>query len=102
MTQISPQDNDEKKNQVQDYFSRTAENYVTSPTHRTGSDLQRLVELGEGNAEQQVVDIAAGGGHTALTASPHVAHIVVSDLTPRMLEQARAFLLSQNVTNAEF
>jgi ubiquinone/menaquinone biosynthesis C-methylase UbiE len=49
-----------------------------------------------------VLDIATGGGHTGLTVSPHVAHIVVSDLTPRMLEQARAFLLSQNVTNAEF
>lgn len=102
MAQTSPQDNDEKKVRVQDYFSRTAENYVTSPTHRTGSDLQRLVELGEWEADQQALDIATGGGHTALAVAPHVAHIVVSDLTPRMLEKARAFLLSQNVTNAEF
>ncbi len=98
----SPQDSDEKKARVQDYFSRTAENYVTSASHRTGSDLQRLIELGEWDALQQALDIATGGGHTALTVAPHVAHIVVSDLTPRMLEQARAFLLSQNVTNAEF
>jgi len=102
MTHTSPQDSDEKKARVQDYFSRTAENYVTSASHRTGSDLQRLVELGEWDAQQQALDIATGGGHTALTIAPYVAHIVVSDLTPRMLEQARAFLLSQNVTNAEF
>ncbi|GHO95086.1 methyltransferase [Reticulibacter mediterranei] len=102
MTQTSPQDSDEKKARVQDYFSRTAENYVTSTTHRTGSDLQRLVDLGEWDAQQQALDIATGGGHTALAVAPHVAHIVVSDLTPRMLEKARAFLLSQNVTNAEF
>jgi ubiquinone/menaquinone biosynthesis C-methylase UbiE len=102
MTQIPPQDSDETKARVQDYFSRTAENYVTSATHRTGSDLQRLVELGEWDAQQQALDIATGGGHTALAVAPHVAHIVVSDLTPRMLEKARAFLLSQNVTNAEF
>jgi ubiquinone/menaquinone biosynthesis C-methylase UbiE len=96
------QDSDEKKARVQDYFSRTAESYVTSATHRTGSDLQRLVELGEWEGNQQALDIATGGGHTALTVAPYVAHMVVSDLTPRMLEQARAFLLSQNVTNAEF
>jgi ubiquinone/menaquinone biosynthesis C-methylase UbiE len=100
MTQ--PQDSNEKKARVQDYFSRTAENYVTSASHRTGSDLQRLVELGEWDAQLQALDIATGGGHTALTVAPHVAHIVVSDLTPRMLEQARTFLLSQNVNNAEF
>jgi ubiquinone/menaquinone biosynthesis C-methylase UbiE len=96
------QDSDEKKARVRDYFSRTAENYVTSASHRTGSDLQRLVELGEWEAHQQALDIATGGGHTALAVAPHVARIVVSDLTPRMLEKARAFLLSQNVTNAEF
>jgi len=102
MTQTSPQDNDEKKAHVRDYFSRTAENYVTSVSHRTGPDLPRLIALGEWDAQQQALDIATGGGHTALAIAPHVRHVTVSDLTPRMLEQARAFLLAQNVTNAEF
>jgi len=93
---------DEKKAQVQDYFSRTAESYVASFSHRTGSDLQRLIELGEWNSEQQALDIATGGGHTALAVAPHVAQIMVTDLTPLMLEKARAFLLSQGVTNAQF
>lgn len=96
------QDNYEQKVHVQDYFSRTAENYVTSTTHRSGSDLPRLVELGEWDQQQQALDIATGGGHTALAIAPHVGHVTVSDLTPRMLETARAFLLSQNVTNADF
>lgn len=94
--------NDEKKAHVQDYFSRTAENYVASASHRTGSDLQRLIELGEWDRHQHALDIATGGGHTALAVAPYVASITVSDLTPRMLEQARIFLLAQNVTNAEF
>src|SRR6266700_6132410 len=104
MTQTSPQNNDhdEKKARVRDYFSRTAENYVTSVSHRTGSDLPRLIELGEWDTQQQALDVATGGGHTALAVAPHVGRVTVSDLTPRMLETARAFLLSQNVTNAEF
>src|SRR6266566_3670870 len=101
MTQ-TPQYGDEKKAQVQEYFARTAESYVASFSHRTGDDLQRLIELGEWNSQQLALDIATGGGHTALAVAPHVARIVVTDLTPRMLEKAREFLLAQGVTNAEF
>ncbi|MBV9706088.1 MAG: methyltransferase domain-containing protein [Chloroflexi bacterium] len=95
-------DRDEKKAQVQDYFSRTAESYVASFPHRTGSDLERLIELGEWHSQQQALDIATGGGHTALAVAPHIAQVTVTDLTPIMLEKARAFLLSQGVPNAQF
>ena len=101
MTQ-TPQHSDEKKAQVQDYFARTAESYVASFSHRTGDDLKRLIELGEWNPQQQALDIATGGGHTALAVVPHVARVVVTDLTPRMLEKASEFLLAQGVTNAGF
>ncbi|HLZ56667.1 MAG TPA: class I SAM-dependent methyltransferase [Ktedonosporobacter sp.] len=96
------QSSDEKKVQVQDYFSRTAENYVASVSHGQGSDLKRLIALGEWSADQSALDIATGGGHTALTVAPYVARITVTDLTPRMLEKASAFLLAQGVTNAQF
>lgn len=96
-------DNPERlKAQVQDQFSRTAESYVASFSHRAGSDLDRLIELGEWDSRQQALDVATGGGHTALAVAPHVAQITVTDLTPRMLEKAREFLLAQGVTNAVF
>jgi len=95
-------DSSEKKAQVQDYFARTAESYVASFSHRAGDDLKRLIELGEWNSQQQVLDIATGGGHTALAVAPHVAQITVTDLTPRMLEKACEFLLKQGVSNAQF
>jgi len=101
MTQTPPHD-DEKKAQVQDYFARTAESYVASFSHRSGADLERLIELGEWNSQQQALDVATGGGHTALAVAPHVAQVTVTDLTPRMLEKAREFLLAQGVTNAGF
>lgn len=98
----SPQSNEAKKEQVQDYFSRTATSYVTSFEHRTGDDLKRLIELGEWDAQQQALDIATGGGHTALAVAPYVAQVTVTDLTPTMLEKARAYILSQGITNAQF
>src|SRR6184192_4740678 len=102
MSQTPQQSNDDKKAQVQDYFSRTAEGYVASFSHRTGDDLKRLIELGEWNSHQQALDIATGGGHTALAVAPLVAQVTVSDLTPRMLEKARDFILAQGITNALF
>ncbi|GAC1564721.1 MAG: class I SAM-dependent methyltransferase [Ktedonobacteraceae bacterium] len=102
MTTSPQHTNDDKKASVQDYFSRTAEGYVASFSHRTGDDLQRLIQLGEWDTGQQAIDIATGGGHTALAVAPHVAQVTVTDLTPRMLEKAREFLLLQGITNAVF
>jgi ubiquinone/menaquinone biosynthesis C-methylase UbiE len=102
MTQTPQPGNNDKKAQVQDYFSRTADSYVASFSHRAGDDLQRLIELGEWNPQLQALDIATGGGHTALAVALYVAQITVTDLTPRMLEKARDYILAQGVTNAIF
>lgn len=102
MQDMSQPGNDQKKEQVQDYFARTAESYVASFAHRAGGDLQRLIELGEWDPQLQVLDIATGGGHTALAVAPYVAQVIVTDLTPRMLEKARDFILAQGITNTRF
>jgi ubiquinone/menaquinone biosynthesis C-methylase UbiE len=102
MTFNSPQGSAEKKAQVQDYFSRTAENYVAATSFRMGSDLQKLLTIGEWEPQQIALDVATGGGHTALAVAPYVGQIVVTDLTPRMLEKAREYILAQGVTNAQF
>ena len=98
----SPQQNEAQKAQVQDYFSRTAASYVTSFEHKEGNDLNRLVELGEWTPQQHALDVATGGGHTALAVAPHVAQVTVTDLTPVMLEKAQAHILAQGITNAQF
>ncbi len=102
MTQTPQPGSDEQKAKAQDYFARTAESYVASFAHRTGDDLQRLIELGEWSPQLQVLDIATGGGHTALAVAPYVDQVTVTDLTPRMLEKARDYLLAQGVSNAVF
>src|SRR2546421_6602515 len=78
----TPHDYNEQKTQVQDYFSRTAESYVSSFSHKSGDDLERLIELGEWDGRQQALDIATGGGHTALAGGPHVAPGKINELPP--------------------
>jgi ubiquinone/menaquinone biosynthesis C-methylase UbiE len=90
------------KDRVQAQFSAAAQSYVTSATHARGDDLQRLVELAQLRGDEHVLDIATGGGHTALAFAPHVRAVVASDLTPQMLAVAETFIRGQGVTNVSF
>lgn len=90
------------KDAIRRQFGSTAEGYVSSPNHRSGEDILWLVELAEPDEDDTALDIATGGGHTALAVAPHVGHVVASDLTPRMLEAARAYLEDQGIENASF
>jgi ubiquinone/menaquinone biosynthesis C-methylase UbiE len=92
----------EIKARVQAAFGASAEAYVTSERHRSGDDLAILVEWAQPVATDRALDISTGGGHTALAIAPHVHSVAVTDLTPRMLATARAFLTSQGVTNASY
>ncbi len=83
-------------------YSQFAAGYVTSQGHAKGSELDRLVAIAQPQSDWRVLDIATGGGHTALKFAPHVAHVIASDLTPKMLEKAAAFIADQGVTNVDF
>jgi ubiquinone/menaquinone biosynthesis C-methylase UbiE len=83
-------------------FSATAEQYVRSQRHAAGDDLARLVELAVLRGDERVLDIATGAGHTALAFAPHVASVIASDLTPRMLEVAAELAAERGILNVTF
>ncbi len=91
-----------KKQAAQDRFGRYAAGYVTSETHAAGADLDLLVEMAEPQSAWVMLDIATGGGHTALKFAPLVKRVVATDLTPQMLAKAQEFIASQGVRNIEF
>jgi ubiquinone/menaquinone biosynthesis C-methylase UbiE len=93
---------DPVKERVRAQFGSTAQAYVTSSGHAQGNDLERLVALAAPRPTDYALDVATGGGHTALALSRHVAHVTASDLTPTMLEAARAFLATQGATNVDY
>jgi SAM-dependent methyltransferase len=95
-------DTSDIKARVLAQFGAAAQSYVTSPGHARGNDLRRLVELARARGDERVLDIATGGGHTALALAPHVAHVVATDLTPEMLASAEAFVREQGQTNISF
>lgn len=83
-------------------FNQYAEGYVTNKTHAKGPELDRLIEIARPQPDWVTLDVATGGGHTALKFAPHVAHVTATDLTPNMLDNARAFITGQGMTNVDF
>lgn len=92
----------EIKSRAQSRFGRFSEGYVQSASHAAGSDLDRLLELAEPSADWIGLDVATGGGHTALKFAPHLRRVVSSDLTPRMLARARDHIAQKGAVNLSF
>ena len=93
---------DAVKARVKRQFGQSAASYVTSPGHASGDDLALVVELAQPLATDRALDIATGGGHTAIALAPRVAEVVASDLTPEMLAAARELASSRRVDNLSF
>ncbi|MCE2489182.1 MAG: class I SAM-dependent methyltransferase [Anaerolineae bacterium] len=83
-------------------FGRFAAAYVSSKNHASGPDLGHLLAMAQPEPHWRVLDIATGGGHTALTFAPFVASVVASDLTPAMLEQAEAHIRGLGIHNVSY
>ncbi|MBO0765856.1 MAG: methyltransferase domain-containing protein [Hyphomicrobiaceae bacterium] len=87
------------KSLVQQQFGAHAAAYATSPVHAKGASLGRVVELVRPRPDWQALDIATGAGHTAAAFAPHVAHVIASDITEEMLEEARKLAAGRGLAN---
>jgi ubiquinone/menaquinone biosynthesis C-methylase UbiE len=86
---------------VQQQFGAHAAAYAASPVHAKGASLGRVVELVRPQGDWQVLDIATGAGHTAAAFAPHVAHVIASDITGEMLDEARKLAAAKGLGNIE-
>ena len=90
------------KQLVQQQFGATAQRYVTSTLHAHGGDLAQMVALAAPNGSERALDVATGGGHTALAFAPHVRQVIATDLTAPMLVAAAQFIRQQKAANVQF
>lgn len=92
---------DDIKARVQHQFGSHAQNYVTSKIHSEGADLDMIVRFALPHPDDIALDIATGGGHTALKLAPHVNKVIATDITQKMLDAAQAFI-TPRAANVEF
>jgi ubiquinone/menaquinone biosynthesis C-methylase UbiE len=80
------------KTKVREQFSRTANGYVRDLGFAKGDDLEEAAKLLQPTPDDILLDVACGGGHTALFFSPKVRSVVASDLTMQMLKKAQEYI----------
>ena len=80
---------------MQAQFGPSAAAYVQSAGHAAGPDLERLLAWGRQRGAARVLDLATGGGHTALAFSRFTPTVVAVDLTLSMIQAARVFMAAQ-------
>jgi len=95
-------DNATLKQLNQQRYAATAEKYVASAVHASGMGLPRLLELADMQPDWHVLDVATGGGHTALHFAPHVGQVIATDFTEKMAQAAQAFIQQQGIENILF
>ncbi len=90
------------KAHVQSQFGRAAEDCITSPGHAGGADLDRLLAWGRARGADRVLDVATGGGHTALGFAGFTPSVVATDVTEPMLHAARRFIDERGASGVRF
>ncbi len=86
---------DDVKSMSTGRFNRFAERYVQAAQLGQTDEPKKLVEMAQPQPTDRVLDIATGGGHTALAFAPYVREVVAHDLALGMLHAARTYLDSK-------
>lgn len=94
--------NDAQSRRIREQFGPAAAAYVTSIGHAGGDDLEHLLTWGRLARPSRVLDVATGGGHTALAFAGLAERVVAYDLTEDMLRAARGFINGRGVGNVAY
>ena len=91
------------KTQIIGQFTQQAAGYAQLTGAMPESPRQTAFRtLVQAQSDDKVLDVCCGPGTIALDLAPHVAHVTGLDLTPAMLDQARAAQAKRGVTNADW
>lgn len=85
---------------VRAQFGKTAAAYVSSTTHASGEDLERLIAVAAPRPGEHALDLGCGVGHTLRRIAPLVAFAVGADATLEMMQAGRGSVVT--APNAAF
>jgi ubiquinone/menaquinone biosynthesis C-methylase UbiE len=87
---------------VLDQFSQQAEAYAALVNKASGPAREPLIEVLAPAPTDRVLDVGCGTGQFAVAIAPLVAHATGADLTPAMLDKARAQQAKAGVVNVDW
>jgi ubiquinone/menaquinone biosynthesis C-methylase UbiE len=84
---------------ILEQFTRQAVPFATAPSIRDEAALRLIVEFSGAGSHDTVLDVACGPGLVVCAFARMVRHATGIDLTPAMLDRARAHAAEQGVAN---
>jgi SAM-dependent methyltransferase len=89
----------EQRRLILDQFTRQAVPFAEMPAHSNEESLRLGIDLAQIGPEDTVLDVACGPGLVACPLAEVARHVTGLDLTPAMIDQARARQRSSGLTN---
>jgi ubiquinone/menaquinone biosynthesis C-methylase UbiE len=90
---------DAHREAILDQFTRQAMPFATAPSIRDEAALRTVIEFSGAGADDTVLDVACGPGILACAFARVTRHVTGIDLTPAMLDRARALQSEQGLSN---
>lgn len=87
---------------IRDQFTRQAMPFSTAAPISDAQTLGAIVAAGRAGPDDTVLDLACGGGLIVCAFAPHVRHATGIDLTPAMLDRARALAAEKGLANVSW
>lgn len=87
------------REQILDQFTRQAVPFTTAPGITDEAALRLIVEFSGAGPGDTVLDVACGGGHVVCAFARVARHATGIDLTPAMLDRARALQQERGLAN---
>src|SRR5918996_1494144 len=85
--------------QIRDQFTRQAVPFSAAAEIRNEEALRRIVDMAHAGPTDTVLDVACGPGLLACAFARVTRHVTGIDLTPKMLEQAKALQRQLGLNN---
>jgi ubiquinone/menaquinone biosynthesis C-methylase UbiE len=90
---------EEQRRLILDQFTRQAVPFAEMPAHSNDEANRFLIDLAGIGREDTVLDVACGPGLVACALAEVARHVTGLDLTPAMIEQAKARQKAKGLTN---
>jgi SAM-dependent methyltransferase len=84
---------------IRDQFTRQATPFSAAAPIANEAALQMIVDAAQPGPDDTVLDVACGGGIVVCAFAPHLRHATGIDVTPAMLERARALAAEKALVN---
>ena len=93
---------DAHREQILDQFTRQAVPFTTAPGITDEAALRLIVQFSGAGPGDTVLDVACGGGHVVCAFAGVARHATGIDLTPAMLDRARALQQERGLGNVSW